>query len=203
MTGWLSTWRVALPPLRVKRTTWYLPSFTMTAGSSIVMSSVPTLKITPIFPWSCRWRTKKKKESKLHNCQSCTFYILHIIFTLNIQTIEFPSNSYLSSQRPCWNSERTSFVSWTVCLVLSVPFSVGNSQLRLLDVDHSWQNPAASLLVDKLLSLSASACSCQPYSKIKSDSQASLWVALIRTIGNKLCVVSLPVWHLYIQCFFF
>lgn len=53
MTGWLSTWRVALPPLRVKRTTWYLPSFTVTAGSSMVMSSVPTLKITPTFPCSC------------------------------------------------------------------------------------------------------------------------------------------------------
>jgi hypothetical protein len=52
LTGQLSTCRVALPPLRVKRTTWYLPSLTMALGSSMVMSSVPTLKITPTVPWS-------------------------------------------------------------------------------------------------------------------------------------------------------
>lgn len=53
MTGWLSTCRVALPPLLVKRTTWYLPSLTTTPLSSMAMSSVPTLNITPIFPRSC------------------------------------------------------------------------------------------------------------------------------------------------------
>lgn len=52
LTGQLSTCKVALPPLRVKRTTWYLPSLTIALGSSIVMSSVPTLKITPTVPWS-------------------------------------------------------------------------------------------------------------------------------------------------------
>ena len=52
LTGQLSTCKVALPPLRVKRTTWYLPSLTMALGSSMVMSSVPTLKITPTVPWS-------------------------------------------------------------------------------------------------------------------------------------------------------
>lgn len=57
MTGWLSTCSVALPPLRVNRTTWYLPSLTVTALSSMMMSSVPTLKMTPIFPRSCwQWR---------------------------------------------------------------------------------------------------------------------------------------------------
>lgn len=58
MTGWLSTCSVALPPLRVNRTTWYLPSLTITALSSMVMSSVPTLKITPTFPRSYKQRAK-------------------------------------------------------------------------------------------------------------------------------------------------
>lgn len=75
MTGWLSTCSVALPPLRVNRTTWYLPSLTITALSSMIMSSVPTLKITPIFPRSCRQRTKRKhcekdaeEQTKLYKC---------------------------------------------------------------------------------------------------------------------------------------
>lgn len=62
MTGWLSTCSVALPPLRVNRTTWYLPSLTVTALSSMMMSSVPTLKITPIFPRS--YETTKKNLEK-------------------------------------------------------------------------------------------------------------------------------------------
>lgn len=64
MTGWLSTCSVALPPLRVNRTTWYLPSLTITALSSMVMSSVPTLKITPIFPRSYRESTEEEHCKK-------------------------------------------------------------------------------------------------------------------------------------------
>ncbi len=79
----------------------------------------------------------------------------------------------------------------------SAMFSL-SSWLTLPDVDHSWHDPAASLLVDQLLLLSASACSCQPALKIESASQASPWVALIRNIGNKPCGVSVPVWPLYI-----
>lgn len=75
MTGWLSTCSVALPPLRVNRTTWYLPSLTVTALSSMMMSSVPTLKITPIFP-----RSYKDKEENQNN----NFQISHFDSTLNI-----------------------------------------------------------------------------------------------------------------------
>lgn len=67
MTGWLSTCSVALPPLRVNRTTWYLPSLTITALSSMIMSSVPTLKITPIFPRSCRQRMMENTVRKIHS----------------------------------------------------------------------------------------------------------------------------------------
>lgn len=72
MTGWLSTCSVALPPLRVNRTTWYLPSLTITALSSMIMSSVPTLKITPIFPLSYRQRKKDSNVRRLylHTLQS-------------------------------------------------------------------------------------------------------------------------------------
>jgi len=64
ITGWLSTCSVALPPLRVNRTTWYLPSLTITAPSSMMMSSVPTLKITPIFPRSCGRRRRERRQRK-------------------------------------------------------------------------------------------------------------------------------------------
>lgn len=40
-------------------------------------------------------------------------------------------------------------------------------------------------LVDQFLSLSASVSSCQPSSKIKSASKASLWVARVTNTGNK------------------
>lgn len=74
MTGWLSTCSVALPPLRVNRTTWYLPSLTITALSSMVMSSVPTLKITPIFPRSYRQRTIENILRKIQlDTKKCTF----------------------------------------------------------------------------------------------------------------------------------
>lgn len=53
MTGQLSTCNVALPPLLVKRTTWYFPSLMIALDSSMAMSSVPTLNLTPIFPWCC------------------------------------------------------------------------------------------------------------------------------------------------------
>lgn len=66
MTGWLSTCSVALPPLRVNRTTWYLPSLTVTALSSMMMSSVPTLKITPIFPRS--YENKEEFGENRNNC---------------------------------------------------------------------------------------------------------------------------------------
>lgn len=49
----LSTCSVALPPFLVKRTTWYFPSFTGVLLSSTLMSSVPTLNVTPILP--CCW----------------------------------------------------------------------------------------------------------------------------------------------------
>lgn len=181
MTGWLSTCRVALPPLRVKRTTWYLPSFTMTAGSSMVMSSVPTLKMTPIFPWSCR-----QKKHRIN----VTHWTNHI-YSKCAQN-EFPSTSGLLSQKSCLSDKSRSFVTWTVCLVFSFRFSTSallNRQLRFPDLDQSWQNPAVSLVVEQLVSLSVFPCSCQPSSKVKAASQASLWVALIRNIGN--CVGSL------------
>lgn len=50
ITGQLSTCNVALPPLLVKRTTWYFPSLMIALDSSMAMSSVPTLNLTPIFP---------------------------------------------------------------------------------------------------------------------------------------------------------
>lgn len=54
ITGQLSTCNVALPPLLVKRTTWYFPSLMIALDSSMAMSSVPTLNLTPIFPWCCQ-----------------------------------------------------------------------------------------------------------------------------------------------------
>lgn len=64
LIGQLSTCSVALPPLRVKRTTWYLPSFTMALLSSMVMSSVPTLKMTPTVPWSCEEVTEGREGER-------------------------------------------------------------------------------------------------------------------------------------------
>lgn len=118
MTGWLSTWRVALPPLRVKRTTWYLPSFTTTAGSSMVMSSVPTLKMTPIFPWSC-WRKAENECHAKKNKKSSKLKIFHILFIWNVHKMSY------HLLQGCWarNGEIISFVTWTVCLVLSLGFS--------------------------------------------------------------------------------
>lgn len=58
MTGRSSTCSVALPPLLVNFTTWYLPSFTNLDFSSMLMSSVPTLKITATWPFSCGNRAK-------------------------------------------------------------------------------------------------------------------------------------------------
>lgn len=81
MTGWLSTCSVAFPPLRVNRTTWYLPSLTITALSSMIMSSVPTLKITPIFPRSYWQRITEYSENNTltQNKQNFTgaFWHLH------------------------------------------------------------------------------------------------------------------------------
>lgn len=53
----LSTCRVALPPFLVNRTTWYFPSFTGVLLSCTLMSSVPMLKVTPIFPCCCNDKT--------------------------------------------------------------------------------------------------------------------------------------------------
>lgn len=87
MTGWLSTCSVALPPLRVNRTTWYLPSLTITALSSMIMSSVPTLKITPIFPRSYRRMKTLRKPIHAHTVFQ-TFMSIHLpkcgLFSLKI-----------------------------------------------------------------------------------------------------------------------
>lgn len=52
MTGRSSSWRVALPPLRVNRTMWYFPSLTNLELSSMLISSVPTLNTTLMLPLS-------------------------------------------------------------------------------------------------------------------------------------------------------
>lgn len=57
----LSTWSVALPPFLVKRTTWYLPSFTAILLSCTMMSTVPMLNMTPILP--CSWKHNKDEHS--------------------------------------------------------------------------------------------------------------------------------------------
>lgn len=82
MTGWLSTCSVALPPLLVNRTTWYLPSLTITALSSMIMSSVPTLKITPTFPRSCTQRRTLWAECSYSQKKQNIFY--HWISSLGI-----------------------------------------------------------------------------------------------------------------------
>lgn len=56
----LSTWSVALPPFLVKRTTWYLPSFTAILLSCTMMSTVPMLNMTPILP--CSWKYNKDEH---------------------------------------------------------------------------------------------------------------------------------------------
>lgn len=57
----LSTCRVAFPPFLVKRTTWYFPSFTGVLLSSTLMSTVPMLNVTPIFP--CCWNEHSWEQS--------------------------------------------------------------------------------------------------------------------------------------------
>lgn len=52
LTGQLSTCKVALPPFRVNRTKWYLPSFISVFTSLTLMSTVPMLNVTPILPCS-------------------------------------------------------------------------------------------------------------------------------------------------------
>lgn len=105
MTGWLSTCSVALPPLRVNRTTWYLPSLTITALSSMIMSSVPTLKITPIFPLSYgqrraenivrrRYQHREKKKKRIHKHISEKVHT-DICYPLNSETIFLEKKYFL------------------------------------------------------------------------------------------------------------
>lgn len=60
LTGQLSTCKVAFPPFLVKRTRWYLPSFTAVVVSLTLMSTVPMLNVTPTLP--CSWERRKSEE---------------------------------------------------------------------------------------------------------------------------------------------
>lgn len=68
----LSTCKVALPPFLVKRTTWYFPSFTGVLLSSTLISTVPMLNVTPIFP--CCWNE--------HNWQRSSWQIDAKLFSM-------------------------------------------------------------------------------------------------------------------------
>lgn len=84
MTGRSSSWSVALPPLRVKRTMWYFPSLTNLELSSMLMSSVPTLNTTLMLPlsWGGRWKMRC-------NDRNCSVRIISLLCHQKKQYLAF------------------------------------------------------------------------------------------------------------------
>lgn len=103
MTGRSSTCKVALPPLLVKRTMWYFPSFTNFEVSSMFMSSVPTLNTTLILPFSCKDRERERKRERKREIKKEEFKILSQSFRSDAlrqnKAVELYSLPYFSTWR--------------------------------------------------------------------------------------------------------